>query len=632
MLSTRGVLKENELYWVGDRHYVAAGGQTGRNELGRSETGLYRRDTRFLSHYEWQLDGEPFQPLMQHLRYPWWLREESGNHNLGYTMHTGLSRDFMLTGAELLDRVKLTRYRDQARELRLVLAADFRDMFEVRAAVGDEGDWPSLDERGVTVSAGKGRVEFAYSAADGLRVRTLVESSPPGRWDGSALVWSAEEDLEVEVRAYALQGGELPRQADLVALVADYATWTPPETLPDPLDQRVLAQSLQDLRSLLFWTPQGPFPAAGIPWFVAPFGRDSLIMAHLLLPHRPEVALGVARYLAARQGAQYDAFTLEQPGKILHEERVGELTRSGKTQHRPYYASADATPLFVWLCGEIGRRDPSAARELRPHWEAGLRWLETDGDPDGDLLIEYRPDPHGMRNQVWKDSGDSTFFETGEDAQGLIAVAEVQGYAYAAYLAGAGLYEAAGEGERAASCRERARALQRRFHDAFYWPERGYYVHGLNGDKRPMKVLVSNPAHALWTGIIPPEHAAGVVRTALGEELWSGWGIRTLGTRELRFNPVSYHNGSVWPHDTALAALGMARYGFGAEASVVARALFDAARWAPDARLPELYAGFERDGGPPVPYPAACHPQGWDAVLPLALAPLLPKCQAVAAD
>ena len=618
MLSSRTVLKENELYWVGDATYVVSGG----------ETGFYRRDTRFLSRYEWQLGGERPQPLAQHLRYPWWLHEQAGNAHLGYTMRVGLERDLQLTGAELRDRVRLTRYQAGAEQLRLLLAADFRDMFEVRAAAGDGGHWNDLGARGVTAHAQGDRLTFAYTALDGLTVRAEIVTEPPGRWDGEALVWDVEGDLDVLVEVYALRGDEAPHHADIAAIERDYALWTPRRQLSDPADQAVLARSLWDMRSLLFWTPQGPFPAAGLPWFVAPFGRDSLIMALLLLPQRPEVAIGVARYLAARQGAKYDPVTLEQPGKILHEEREGELTRTGRTPHQPYYGSVDATPLFVWLCGELGREFPEVARELRPHWEAALRWMETDGDADGDGFLDYTPDPDGIRNQVWKDSGDSTFFEDGQSAEGHIATVEVQGYAYAAYLGAAALYEQAGDPERAARYRERAAGLQRQFQAAFFWPERGYYVHGLaNG--RPMKVLVSNPAHALWTGIIPAEHAPGVIAQALGPELWSGWGIRTLGTREVRYNPFSYHNGSVWPHDTALAALGMEQYGFAREARQITRALFDAARWAADERLPELFGGFARDDGPPVPYPAACHPQGWDAALPPALAHLLPGVRAI---
>ncbi|PTA68358.1 amylo-alpha-1,6-glucosidase [Deinococcus arcticus] len=614
MLNTRTVLKDNDLYLVGDAQYAVAQG----------ESGLYRRDTRVLSRYEWHLDGQPPQPLMQQERAPCWLHEQSANANVGYTMKAGLRRDLTLTGTELRDTLHVTRYRaGGAQELKLYLAADYLDMFEVRG-------WPGgLGERAVQAQATPQGVTFAYTAGDGLRCRTVVHSSPPATWDGEALVWTlANEETAVQVSVFALQGDETPTPGDPAARLAEYAAlagqWRARVQLPDPADQQVLERSVADLRSLSFPTEFGPFPAAGLPWFVAPFGRDSMLMALMVHPHLPELAHTVVRFLAAHQGQRHDPVTLEQPGKILHELRVGELTRLGRTPHRPYYATADATPLFVWLVGELAQATPALASELRPHWEAALQWCLTDGDPDGDGFLEYTPDPNGIANAVWKDSGDSTFTEQGVDVSGHVAVVEVQGYAYAAYRAAAAMYRQLGEAGRAAGWEERASALQAAFQRAFWWPERGTYVHGLNGDKQPLRVLVSNAAHTLCTGIVAAPYAAQVARSALGQELWSGWGIRTLGTGERRYNPVSYHNGSVWPHDTALAALGMARCGLHAQAQQVARALFDAARAAPDARLSELFAGFPREEGtPPVPYPAACHPQGWDAAIPLALWPLL---------
>ncbi|MEF2276822.1 glycogen debranching N-terminal domain-containing protein [Deinococcus sp. YIM 134068] len=607
MLTTRTVLKENDLYLVGDTHYAVAG----------EESGLYRRDTRYLSRYEWRLGGERPQPLVQHERWPFWLHAQSANANVGYTMQVGLARDLTVTATELRDTLRVTLYEPGAHRLTLHLGADFLDMFEVRGWPGD------LGPRTVEVREVPGGVEFGYTAGDGLRCRALVQATPAPTWDGETLSWEITDDTELRVSVFPLQGDEEPTPGDPETLAREYEALHAPISLPDPRDAHILERSVQDLRSLSFQTEAGPFPAAGLPWFVAPFGRDSLIISLLVQEHRPELGVTVARYLAARQGRRHDPVTLEQPGKILHEERVGELTRLGRTPHRPYYATADATPLFVWLVGELSRQRPDLARELRPNWEAALEWLTTLGDPDGDGLIEYTPDPGGITNAVWKDSGDSTFTEDGEDVSGHVAVIEVQGYAYAAYLAAARMYRQLGESERAAQWEERARTLRDTFQRTFWWPERGYYVHGLNGDKKPLRVLVSNPAHTLWTGIIPPEYAGQVARTALGDELWSGWGIRTLGLNELRYNPVSYHNGSVWPHDTAAAALGMARYGLRDEARQVARTLFDVARWAPDARLSELLAGFPREDGPPVPYPAACHPQGWDAAIPLALAHLL---------
>lgn len=614
MLSTRTVLKENDLYLVGDAGYAVAQG----------ESGLYRRDTRYLRRYEWRLDGERPQTLAQQERYPFWLHEQSANADVGYTMKVGLRRDLTVSATELRDDLTVTRYVGEGpHELALFLSADFVDMFEVRG-------WPDgLGARDVEVQAAGGGVDFAYTAQDGLRVRAAVRASPPATWDGEALRWTLGEDVtRVRVSVFPLEGDETPTPGDPQALAAEYdalsARLAPAWAGLDPEDAAVVRRSVQDLRSLSFRTPQGAFPAAGLPWFVAPFGRDSMIIALMVHRHLPELALTVARYLAAHQGQGYDPVTLEQPGKILHEMRVGELTRTGRTPHRPYYATADATPLFVWLVGELSAEHPELAAELRPHWEAALSWLLSDGDPDGDGLIEYTPDPGGITNAVWKDSGDSTFTEDGLDVSGHVAVIEVQGYAYAAYRAAADLYRLLGEPERAPEWEARAERLRGQVQEAFWWPERGYYAHGLNGDKRPLRVLVSNPAHTLWTGLFAPEHAAQVARVALEPELWSGWGVRTLGEGQPRYNPVSYHNGSVWPHDTAAAALGMARYGLHDEAAQVARALFGAARAADDRRLSELFAGFGREPGlGPVPYPAACHPQGWDAAIGLALAPLL---------
>ncbi len=614
MLSTRTVLKENDLYLVGDRHYTIAEG----------ESGLYRRDTRFLSRYEWRLNGERPQHLLQHAKYPFWLREHSANANVGYTMKVGLARDLTVTATEVRDSLTVTRYTgDQPQVLSLALAADFADMFEVRG-------WPGgLENRQISTQPVDGGVAFTYTALNGLECRALVQVSPAAEWDGEQLSWTlTEAETHIQVSVFPLQGGESPTPGDPAALAAEYDALQGQLAhlrLSDPLDQQVLARSVEDLRSLSFQTVQGPFPAAGLPWFVAPFGRDSLIISLFVKDQLPDLGAAVARYLASRQGSTYDQATLEEPGKILHEERVGELTRTGRTPHRPYYASADATPLFVWLIGELSLQQPDLARELRPHWEAALNWCLTDGDPDQDGFIEYTPDPGGITNAVWKDSGDSTFSAAGVDVSGHVAVIEVQGYAYAAYLAAAQMYRQFGEDDRARAWQGRAAELRERFQAAFWWPERGYYVHGLNGDKQPLRVLVSNPAHTLWTGIIPPEFAPQVAKAALGEQLWSGWGIRTLGEGEVRYNPVSYHNGSVWPHDSAAAALGLARYGLNAEAQQVARALFDIARAAEDQRLSELLAGFARQAHSdlPVPYPAACHPQGWDAAIPLALAHLL---------
>jgi len=418
------------------------------------------------------------------------------------------------------------------------------------------------------------------------------------------------------------EGEASPREASarrVAPKAVGYETWRQAGPLAPPLerDQAVLARAVDDLQALLLFTEHGPIPAAGIPWFVAAFGRDALLSALLLLPHYPEVAKGTLRYLAAYQGQRLDPYRAEAPGKIMHELRFGELTRLGKSPHSPYYGTVDATPLFVILLYRYWQAtgDLTLVRELRPHWEAALRWMLTDADLDGDGFLEFvgAADGKGLSVQSWKDSHDSLSHADGLLASGAIAVSEVQGYAYAAYCAAAEFYAELDQSEQATLWLERATALKAKFHQTFWLDDLGTYALALDGDKRPLRVHNSDAGHLLWSGIVPEEVAPRLVATLMSEALWSGWGIRTLGADEARYNPVSYHNGSVWPHDTALAAGGMARYGFTGQAKQIRRALFDLAATQADLRLPELVAGYPRSDAPPVPYPVACRPQAWDA-------------------
>lgn len=318
-----------------------------------------------------------------------------------------------------------------------------------------------------------------------------------------------------------------------------------------------------------------------------------------------------------RRSRHLSVSTPEAPGKILHEVRFGELSRLGRVPHARYFGTVDATPLFVGLLDAHARAvgDDRLVRALRPAWEAALAWIVGDGDPDGDGFVEFTPAApgEGLTVQSWKDSGDSMSHADGSLAEGALAASEVQGYAYAAFRAAAGWYEAWGEHGDARIWRERAATLQARFHEAYWIDELDTYAMALDGAKRPLRVRNSGAGHLLWSGIVPEGHAERVARSPLAAPTWSGWGLRTLGTGEVRYNPVSYHNGSVWPHDTALFAAGLARYGFAAEARLVRDALYALASAQPDFRLPELVAGYPRDDRPPVPYPVACRPQAWDA-------------------
>ena len=378
----------------------------------------------------------------------------------------------------------------------------------------------------------------------------------------------------------------------------------------------MLSRAIDDLRALLLNTAAGPVSAAGIPWFVATFGRDSIITAYLLLPHHPALAEATLKELAAMQGSRVDLFHAEEPGKIPHERRFGELTRLGVVPHSPYYGTIDATPLFLVLLERLYRQtgNEQLLRELRPVWEAALRWILDHAMTDGRFLRYVGAAPgQGLVVQSWKDSDDSMSHANGTLATGAIAPVEVQGYGYAAFRAAEGFYRALAEDEKARDWARRAEDLAAAIDEHYWLDERGTYAMALDGDDQPLRVKSSNAGHLLWSGAVRTDRAARLVETLVSPELWSGWGIRTLGNKEARYNPVSYHNGSVWPHDNALIAAGFARYGFRDYARRIRDALFDLAESQEDHRLPELIAGYPRRSGPPIPYPVACRPQAWDA-------------------
>lgn len=344
-----------------------------------------------------------------------------------------------------------------------------------------------------------------------------------------------------------------------------------------------------------------------------PFRPRQLLTALMVLPWGKEVARGVLRYLAQRQGSTWDPWREEEPGKILHEVRLGELSRTGQVPFARYYGTVDATPLFLVLLGRYldFTGDLALIQSLKAQWEAALDWMRR-ADLDGDGLLEFQPSGSGLTVQAWKDSHDSMSHADGSLAEPPLAVSEVQGYAYAAFLQGAKLYQALGEGAMAERWRSRAEELFALIQEKFWLSNLSTYALALDRNKEPLRVKASNAGHLLWAGAVAQELLTPLVRTLFSPELWSGWGLRTLGTREVRYNPLSYHNGSVWPHDTALFAGGLFRYGLKEEGQQVIAALRDLALSQPDHRLPELVAGFPRaEGQAPVPYPAACRPQAW---------------------
>jgi glycogen debranching enzyme len=518
--------------------------------------------------------------------------------------------------------------------LELSLAADFADVFEVRGVrrrpARGRAMVPKLNGSTVT---------FAYEGQDGLFQETQVELDPPpaaAELAGERVRTSWEVELAPgqvrrilvtvtpSVGRRRLARRSLERAAaDLERQASDWAGSCTRIETDNEFFQSVLAASIRDLHALLTPAAGGRLPAAGIPWYVAPFGRDSLLTAYESLLLNPQLARDTLKVLAALQAREDEPWRDAEPGKILHELRCGELARAGLIPHTPYYGTVDATPLFVLLAAAYHRwtGDLQTLSELRPAIDAALEWIDRFGDSDGDGFVEYRRrSPAGLRNQGWKDSSDAVVHADGTLAEGPIALVEVQGYVYLAKLRIAELYEELGESDRGRALRAQAEALRRQFNDAFWNPEEGFFALALDGRKRQVASVTSNPGHCLYCDMIDADKAAAVAERLMAEDMFSGWGIRTLSARSPAYNPMSYHNGSVWPHDNAIIAAGLKRYGHEEATVRIATAIFDIAARSRDYRLAELYCGFERRASSEVVgYPVACMPQAWSAATPFML-------------
>ena len=499
--------------------------------------------------------------------------------------------------------------------------ADFADVFEVRGYL--------RRQRGLLLPAqtAEASVALAYRGLDDVVRTTRLEFDPaPTRVEAAHALYTIRlapgERRELALTIEAAVGAAAPSRSEgrPAALTErrSGAERLRQEATQVETDHRMFNNWTErgrgDLHLLLSETPEGLVPCAGIPWYVAPFGRDSLITALQVLPFEPDIARGTLAFLARHQATSDEAFTDAEAGKILHEYRRGELAACREIPFVPYYGSVDATPLFLVLLGEYLRwtGDVEFARGLWPAAQRALAWLE--GRHVGGYLRYRRRSPVGLEHQGWKDSQDAIMHATGEPARGPIALVEAQGYQFSTLLASARVADALGDAEPARHSRQRAARLRERFEAEFWMDDEGFYALALDGDDRPCRVISSNPGHCLWAGIASSSRAEMVARRLVAEDMFTGWGIRTLSARERLYNPMGYHNGSVCPHDTALAAAGMARYGLVESFTTLASALFEAVHHFEGARVPELFCGFPRAAGHgPTRYPVACSPQAWAA-------------------
>ena len=591
--------------------------------------GVYHADTRHLSTYTFSLNGvEPVLLL--------------STAELGYAMEQVLTNPTLVapgertvvrgsfelrrqrTVADLVDeRLRITNFDTHPITLNLLyeFGADFADIFDVRGYKrGRQGTMhkPVIGDRSI---------EYAYSGIDERERRTEIvfDRKPDAIDERSALFRvTLEPRQQTTIRTAVMVDGhrtELDRVNRFRSVAAEHREWREAATqvvTDNEFFNRVLDRSITDIRMLMSRTDQGqPYPAAGTPWFDALFGRDSCVVSMQTLAYQPEVARSTLRLLSKHQGTRLDASHDEEPGKILHELRFDELSRASELPYGPYYGSVDSTPLFLMLIAEYyaWTGDMRLVRELLPEIKMALHWLDVYGDPlDTGYLSYEKRSAKGLVNQGWKDSWDAVVHEDGTLAAAPIRLAEAQGYAYAARVRLAPLLERLGEQELASMELAAAARLRKQFNEAFWMPDKRYFAMALDGAGQQVASISTNPAHCLWTGLADATRAQDMAGHLMSEEMFTGWGIRTLERGNPRFNPIGYHVGSVWPHDNSIAAMGLKMYGFEDQVNAIATALFDTGVAFPYFRLPELFGGDARsEHRSPVPYPVACRPQSWAA-------------------
>ena len=595
--------------------------------------GVYFHDTRYVSEFTLRVSGRSPVLLSSSANLGFAITISSTNPSLkGIPEQTlEVTRHRFING-KLYERVKLTNHgpKEISPTVEIAMASDFADTFEVRRMSDREvrGEYmkPRSSEKGFTL---------AYEGEDGMFRETIATfDSPPSRisfelnralceWDVS-LAPGAEAfiDMAIEPSEDGTRIRTLGREKAYGRIADSHEKWRSSLTeirTDNEVANEVVKSSERDLRVLITPFDGQEIMTAGIPWFTAPFGRDALFACYEMLMLLPSPALQTLRFLSSLQAKESEDWRDAEPGKILHELRMGELARSGLIPHTPYYGSVDSTPLFLMLCASYWRwtGDLVSMKALLPSILDALKWMDDFGDFDGDGFIEYeRRSPAGLDNQGWKDSHDA-LGAAGSVPEGPIALAEVQGYSYLARIRIAELLDELEMADEAEVQRKRARELRESFNSAFWMPEEGFFAMALDGQKNQIGSITSNPGHCLYCGIIEPDKAAAVVERLMSPDMYSGWGVRTLSMSSPRYNPMSYHCGSVWPHDNAIIAAGMKRYGFAEATEKLATGMFEAASITRDRRLPELFCGFERAPSMPfVDYPVACSPQAWAAAAP----------------
>jgi len=597
-----------------------------------SPHGLFFRDTRFLSRLELRLNHQLPEPLAASPIDPFSAVFVARSHpRAGRADSTLMIFRYRYVGRGMREDLVVRNFGEEPSycSVELTVDADFAHLFEVkegRVARSGEHANETLDgslvfrwrkgavRRGVRVTC-QPKPQFS-----GTQLTYEVIVPARGEWRACLQLTPVIDGDDVEPR---YRCGESVERSTPAERLKKWRRDVPLLETDDEELRAVVTRSLEDLGALRIFDPDYPeraVVAAGAPWFMTLFGRDSLITSHMALLVDPDLALGTLQTLARFQGTEVDPRTEEEPGRILHEMRFGEAASLSLAGGSLYYGTADATPLFVMLLGELRRWGlaTEVVDQLLPHADAAMDWIVNFGDRDGDGYVEYqRSSDRGLQNQGWKDSFDGIRFASGDLPRAPIALCEVQGYVYGAYLARAHFADEMGDMVTALRWRQRGLELKRRFNEDFWIEERGWFAMGLDADKKPIDALASNMGHCLWTGIVDEEKAALVGDRLLAPDMFSGWGIRSLSSAMTGYNPISYHCGSVWPHDNAIIAAGLMRYGMVEQAQAVMTAVLDAAV-SQGGRLPELYSGLDRAELPTVvSYPTSCSPQAWASGTPL---------------